>query len=75
MLDRITSLINDVVTKEDSSVKLSPEDVLSLIGRVRTAVSGLRDLPVRTWSPLGVRVHAYLACMQVLQSMQERQHT
>eukprot|EP00200_Dunaliella_tertiolecta_P000683 CAMPEP_0202359124 /NCGR_PEP_ID=MMETSP1126-20121109/12530_1 /ASSEMBLY_ACC=CAM_ASM_000457 /TAXON_ID=3047 /ORGANISM="Dunaliella tertiolecta, Strain CCMP1320" /LENGTH=431 /DNA_ID=CAMNT_0048952449 /DNA_START=103 /DNA_END=1399 /DNA_ORIENTATION=- len=31
MLDRITSLINDVVTKEDSSVKLSPEDVLSLI--------------------------------------------
>jgi len=39
MLARITGLINDVVTKEDPSVKLAPEDVLGLIGGVSCASS------------------------------------
>lgn len=32
MLERITALINGVIVEEDPSAKLSPEDVVQLIG-------------------------------------------
>lgn len=33
MLQRITALINEVIVEADPSAKLTPEDVVALIGR------------------------------------------
>ncbi len=42
MLQRITDLINDVITTKDPSARLSPQDVIDLIGEPHS-IQAVRD--------------------------------